>query len=129
MPSSSSISRASIWSSHGGRSPRFLASGCRSRGMGIAQAAPDQHVRLPEPVLALGLARLAATDAVAPEVVMVLVDLHDHTLARANQDQCKLRPVVNLIVNQGEHHIHAALIPGNQFVLREAPEPTQFLRP
>src|SRR3954469_3163155 len=101
MPSSSSISRASIWSSHGGRSPRFLASGCRSRGMVLAQTAPDQHPRLPEPVLALLLARPAATDAVAPEVVMVLVDLHDLTLARADQDQRDLRPLVNLLVNQG----------------------------
>src|SRR3954468_20965844 len=102
MPSSSNISRASIWSSHGGRSPRFLASGCRSRGMVLAQTAPDQHPRLPEPVLTRLSARLAATDAVSPEVVVMAVDLHDPALARADQDQRDLRPVVSLLVNQGE---------------------------
>src|SRR3954452_17468292 len=115
MPSSSSISRASIWSSHGGRSPRFLASGWRSRGMRgirgdgstpLAQATADEHVGLSEPVLAIGLACLATADAVAPEVVVVTVDLHDLTLARAGQDQRKLRPLVNLLVNEGEHHVH-----------------------
>jgi hypothetical protein len=92
------------------------------------QAAADQHPRFPEPVLTVWQAHCPATDAVTPELVMVVVDLHDVLVAGFQQMLLDLRPVNHFASDKLDHDIDAVRVPGNLLVIRERPPPTQFLR-